>query len=505
MYRGTVQNLGESDPSGNYDLVYYNADIINSNPTNTNLTSNPVVSFQESRNIPIIKNSREYEFSIVRFQVDGCGKNLPLFIPNILIGVENKYLWNDFVKSPLDGKYYILILATNGSTDPSLDPTHWKLFDFLQSQPSNNNPFVYKNSQVLKYQGTWLSGTLYQYVPVPNNKNYYFAPSNITAYSIGLSINYSDGSKYYSSKTIIYEPENTTAEFPPAPVTTQVVSNEYYYVYTYEHWVRLINITLYQCFNQLKTNLLTVGKTLTGYAPYMTYEASSGLFNMYYDTTLFGINYQSSGYPPINSPAMNLYCNDNFYGLFSSFNSISVALPVTYSFQNNTEEPNIFIVENKLNSNIWKPNAFTGFPTLANSYYKMAQNYVSTNSLWSPISSIVFTTGQLPILNETSSSPVKFGSANNNTSTIANNFSPVIADVALNLKRAEDYSNLIFYEPSGEYRMASMLGGSNGEIVNIDIQVFWKNRLDNKLYPLRMFNYSNVSMKMLFRKKKKNH
>jgi hypothetical protein len=51
--------------------------------------------------------------------------------------------------------------------------------------------------------------------------------------------------------------------------------------------------------------------------------------------------------------------------------------------------------------------------------------------------------------------------------------------------------------------MASMLGGSNGYITNIDIQVFWKNRLDNKLYPIRMFNYSSVSMKMMFRRKNK--
>ena len=498
MYRSNVQNQGIPDSNGNYDLVYYNADIINSNPTNTISTSDPVVSFQETRNTPILTNSREYEFSIVRFQVNGCGRNLPLFIPNVLIGVQNPSLYNDFVLSPLDGKYYLLILINPASSiDPSLDPTHWQLFDFIGTPPQTNAPFVYQNTQVLLYQGLWVNGTSYLIKPIPNTSAFANAPSNMTAYYLGLSINIS-GQSYYFSRNINFEPENSIQPIPSPPVVSQNVSNDYYYVYTYEHWVRLINKTLNSLFLDVQTYATNSGHPFTGYPPFMTYEASTGLFSMYYDTTLFGtsvVNVQ------LNDPFMQLFSNDNFYGLFSSFN-FTVPLPQNFTHGQNTNTPNLFVVQNKLNSNIWKPNAFIGFPTLADSYYKMTQNYVTTSSLWSPVSSIVFTTGQLPVLNETSSAPVRFGLANNNISSIANNFTPIIADVALPIKRAEDYNNLIFYEPNGEYRMASMLGGANGVITNIDIQVFWKNRLDNRLYPLRMFNYSNVSMKMLFRKKK---
>jgi hypothetical protein len=121
------------------------------------------------------------------------------------------------------------------------------------------------------------------------------------------------------------------------------------------------------------------------------------------------------------------------------------------------------------------------FKTLATSYYKMAQNYQNTSTLWSPISSIVFTSTQLPVANEAVSAPVKYGASNDTASGTSSNFSPIIGDVGLDIKNASDYCNLIYYEPKGEFRMASLMGGSNSSINNIDIQVYWKNRLDNKL------------------------
>jgi hypothetical protein len=481
MYRGTVQNLGDSDSNGNYDLVYYTADIINSN--STNVAIDPNVTFQESRNIPIIKNSRDYEFSIIRFQVNGSGKNLPIFIPNIALGVDNFYNINQVVRSPINNNYYICIkTVTGGTIDPSLDTTNWKFYADSTSTFVLLN-VVLINGTVIQYVGNWVSGSAY----VSMNRN---SAINVTTYDIAMSY----GTNIYVHQVVTYEPENKTYgvqnnPLPNAPITSQDVSTEYYYVYTYDHWVNLINKTILAIFNNIKA---ARGGVLDGYPPFMTYEASSGLFSIYFDTELFG-----EGKP------MRFFSNNNFYGLFSSFDTIFNPLPQSFGTYTNNYTPNEFIIKNKLNTNIWKPNAFVGFPTLAESYYKITQNYITTSSLWNPISSIVCTSGLLPVLTETISAPVKYGASNNDSTTVSNNFIPTIADFAIDIKSADAYSNFIFYEPNGEFRMASMLGGSNGEITNIDIQVFWKNRLDNKLYPLRMFNYSNVSMKMLFRKKKK--
>jgi hypothetical protein len=48
----------------------------------------------------------------------------------------------------------------------------------------------------------------------------------------------------------------------------------------------------------------------------------------------------------------------------------------------------------------------------------------------------------------------------------------------------------------------SDFGRSKTDIRQIDIQVFWKNRLDNQLVPITMYNLSSISLKILFRHKR---
>jgi hypothetical protein len=65
--------------------------------------------------------------------------------------------------------------------------------------------------------------------------------------------------------------------------------------------------------------------------------------------------------------------------------------------------------------------------------------------------------------------------------------------------KAEGYRDFVLYEPTAEYRMVSM-NASHEEIRNIDIQVAWRYRLTGELIPLSMFNCSDVSIKMMFRR-----
>ena len=133
----------------------------------------------------------------------------------------------------------------------------------------------------------------------------------------------------------------------------------------------------------------------------------------------------------------------------------------------------------------------------------MTQNYLSTSTLWSPIDSIVFTSSLLPVQNEASAPPNVLGSKNIGFSaaTSQSAFTPTITDVALDLSNdPSGYRKMIYYAPTSEYRMSDFQN-SRFDIRNIDIQVFWRNRLDNQLYPVSMFNLSSVSIKLMFRKK----
>ena len=63
------------------ELIYYNLDVINSSQVDTGTGSDPIVKFEETRSTPILTDASKYNFSIVRFTINGANKDLPLFIP----------------------------------------------------------------------------------------------------------------------------------------------------------------------------------------------------------------------------------------------------------------------------------------------------------------------------------------------------------------------------------------------------------------------------------------
>lgn len=138
-------------------------------------------------------------------------------------------------------------------------------------------------------------------------------------------------------------------------------------------------------------------------------------------------------------------------------------------------------------------------------YWVTTQNYQSTGSLWSPISSLVFTSQLLPIKAEYTGAPVILGSGNlgYTSQTTDNAFTRIITDIAIDTSTsgAEAYRTFTYYSPVAEYRLSDFVTSKNTQIQNIDVQVFWKCRLDNQLYPVQLYNLGNVSIKMLFRHK----
>ena len=81
---------GTPDTDGDPEFVYYNA-LISNTRTSALATVDPPARFQETRGAPIIQDASKYLFSIVRANMNGCGKDLPIFIPTIRQG-EFDYL-----------------------------------------------------------------------------------------------------------------------------------------------------------------------------------------------------------------------------------------------------------------------------------------------------------------------------------------------------------------------------------------------------------------------------
>ena len=388
------------------DLVYYNCDIINNRTTSAGI--DPEVRFNETRDAPIIRDSSQYYFSIVRFTMNGPNKELPIFIPSIQTNQSNINLTN-------------YSLRIKGVID---DPTN-----------PDNKPIQVDSGEVF----------------------------------------------------VLFEPENQNERLPSTPNTIQDIQSTYYFVYTYQHFLNLINKTFQTAIQNIKDKYKS---TLQTTAPKMIYNGNSvKTFSIFCDDYGFGGDDRRED----STEQLDIYFNRNMYGLFAGFHfynvgSISESEGINYKLI--VQELGVKGDNNRIENND------------SPDYLKMTQDYESTSSLWCPIDSIVFSTTVIPIIYEQIGEPAYTDNATNVGQLTGSKsaFQPIITDISLPLQSASDYRGMLYYAPEAEYRMSSFTKAKHA-IHNIDIQVFFKNRLTGELFPITMFNLSSISVKMLFRKK----
>lgn len=447
MFQTSITTRGFTDEFGDPDLIYYNADIINQKTYNPqDFQSDPVAKFTEIRNTAIIQNPRNFEFSILRCDINGAGKKLPLTIPNVLIDGSN----------------------------------------------TDANKLVYTI-------GIYMAVNFGKSTPVPNTP------------TVASS---------YKRTNLTFVPENLFAPKPSysTPIKEQDLSTDYYYLSTYEKFLTFINTALESCLslataeiNSFTAGIMSNPVTITGLtAPKFIYDNTTQLFSVYVPTSICsGINpnnyplttadltAQGGTAPYTLSPVVQIWMSQSLWDLFSSFQANN---------QGDTQvgEAYQLLYYNDFNNTVSVGGCSCSTPPVAGMDYKvLKQEYPTTSTLWSPISSIVFCSTLLPIFNEYVSNPVVFndlGSSNEAPYTTTNsNFNPIITDISLPLDYAQDYRGFISYVPSAEYRMSAING--NQPINALDIQIFWKGRLSQKLYPLRLSNFTSINLKILFRRR----
>ena len=116
----------------------------------------------------------------------------------------------------------------------------------------------------------------------------------------------------------------------------------------------------------------------------------------------------------------------------------------------------------------------------------------------SPISSIVFQTGTIPVSPSLISAPAIFGTNENLLSSGGANIGNVITDLQVGLTTGTEYKPNIQYTPSGEYRLFDIFG--NNPFSAIGISVFWKDYY-GALHPFTLANGAGGNLKIMFRKK----
>jgi len=509
------------DGGSDSDMIYYNATLTATKTADLAQSSYQLpIRFNESRDAPIIRDASQYYFSIIRFAMNGPGKNLPLFIP---------------------------LIQTNGILTPT------------QTDP---NLTVYYTT--LAYQREWnytdgagAAQTVMITLTPPSTPIIYVAETQDSAVA-------------------------PVPPAPVTGITKQDLSTRYYWIYTYKHFVQLVNDAMLQAMNILWSQWTTAwdaAMTAAGSVtadPYPTFESFladqdvpvlyydevTGLFEIYGDTRCFNVASQiplqapfapsvgvQPALPPFVPPAyvpggpaspasdcyIRLFFNDLLFGLLSNFNNTylgatsgsSIVMPLTQSsltpIPSVSSLPYLYTNEilftNQQFKNVLNNNPFLqGFnavpppfynylfylpPAKQNLYWVAKQDYRSTDTMWSPVANIVFTSSLLPLKKEYNAAPVELNQTNVSGRSIPaqSSFEPIICDFAVDqqIESAQGWRSFALYEPTAEYRLLSMQA-SHEEIRNIDIQVWWRYRLTGELIPLTMANSSDVSIKMMFRK-----
>ena len=424
---GSQGGSGSNDP----DVIYYNACIVNNStidedPNGYNQGQDRQVVFNDQRQLPILQNASEYNMSVIRFDLAGATKSLPLFIPRIVPGQDdiNLTIYN-----------VVVSVAVSNSASPA-------------------NLVYYQSIQPIRWEPQ------------------YITPDNV----------------------------------PQTANPYQIFSTDYYFCDSYSYWCDLVNTAVTLAITTITTDLNNAGIVApTSPPPNLFYNPVTKLFSWSFDARYWGDSatstYDVSGYKFL----YNIGLDTNLETLLTNFkiryNSLSVSpifSSVPYINQVTVWPQQIAIETDPTTGQPYTNPNDNGYVR-----YIITQDYQSTSGNWSPIDSIVITSTKLPISQEiVAPAPGTFGSSDLGFSagTTGAAFQQVIADIQVGQTGAEEWRQWMEYEPKAEYRILSF-NKSTEPIQNIDFLVWWRNRYDNNLYPLRLYNGSSVSLKVMFRRK----
>tara|TARA_R110000868_G_scaffold56100_4_gene173978 strand:+ start:4177 stop:5601 length:1425 start_codon:yes stop_codon:yes gene_type:complete len=457
----------------NPDHVYYNATVVNNEVRTSALSDDPAITFQDTRQNAIIRDSSQYDIAVQNFCLNGATKTLPVFIPQI-------------------------------------------------------------------QDGTAINNTVY----------------SVTFAAFVAVAGTSSASAYFASTQFIqWEPENK-ASYTQVPLTAtpRQSNSDYYYTYTYNHFVGLINKALQNAYADVTTS---IGGESSGIAcPFVEFDETTGLFSINQDAntsicpvgktipspynatsttttlgtgtggyTLVGMNsnleglianweniYYGAGKIFFDATAANSYTNgtggtatstlatgtacplpevvisNGMYNFDTTSGSSVPFQPVGVSLKTKPAVSTFFITDPFLN----------GATTSA--MVRQTETNISTGSLWSPIASFVIGTNSIPVRMEENANPVIIGEGNvGGESGVAGSFQKVLIETPINAVTADLWRGWVLYEPL--VPTFSSLDPVHEGISQLDFQMYWRNRLTNSLVPLRLYNTGTMNIRLLFRRK----
>lgn len=269
-----------------------------------------------------------------------------------------------------------------------------------------------------------------------------------------------------ASKTATINFEWTTQGVSPVPspdappnYTYQQLQNDYYYCYSFNYFLNLMNVQIAAALTAASITTLKV---------WFTMDAA---------TLNLQLNFTATG-----GDMPEFFISPTLKNLMSSFPLAINPIPLVSS------PPSAYEI-------MWYNASGAALTTPF-----VINTETSPFPAWNPVSSIVFTTVTLPVIPTNESLPIVYGinTQFGNSTASNNNSATVITDFVVDIGPNSLYNPNVQYLPTAEYRLNDMYG--NSPLVNLDLQVWWKDKYNN-LYPLLIPAGGSASIKIMFRKK----
>lgn len=255
---------------------------------------------------------------------------------------------------------------------------------------------------------------------------------------------------------VTYVPQNALLAQPvhgsgPIYFNFNQANDPYYFIYSIQPFIDMINTAL-------NASFVSAGSP-GGTAPYYIYTASTQLISL-----IVTQGFLNSGYL--------IYMNSYLNNYLSSFSY------TTQCYQNSG--PYLYI-HNLATLPYGSP---SGGP------YQFDQEYNSMDT-WIDVRKIVITTGGIPIVQEASPTFDFMSSQNNGTA----NYFPIITDYSVTFDNINDFSTVLVYNPTAQYRLIDMY--SNVPLTKVDLSFFWVSR-NGSMHPLYINPGQSAEIKLAF-------
>jgi hypothetical protein len=304
---------------------------------------------------------------------------------------------------------------------------------------------------------------------------------NLTPFIIGISYN---GIPY--PQNLIYTPEN----FITPPIQNQItqIITPYYYVYTYQILINMLNVALNLVWSA--SGLAMIFPTYN--APYFIYNATTELIALIVPAPFSMLTFPATTFPLIFINESLIRYLDSFNLFFVGLNQLNGVeyyficnnlLPINPSNPTfNPTPPQVYPTE----ENAYAP--FGTVPTNPPKYFIYTENY-SSIQYWSSLRKILITSGSIPITYENIPS--------NNNSDVAVSL-PILTDYVVPLNHGGDGRTVAYYYPTAQYRLVDMI--SDMPLYKVNIKVYWEDIYLNR-YPLTISIGQAASIKLGFFRK----